>query len=279
VPPRRSSKPRPSPERARQILDVLEGAHPEARCALDYGTPFQLAVATILSAQCTDERVNRVTPHLFARYPDARSLAAAPLPDVEEIIRSTGFFRAKAKSITGFARGLVESHGGAVPRTMAEMVPLPGVGRKTANVVLGHAYGIEEGIAVDTHVLRVSNRLGIAEGDDPLKVEAQLMGLVPRERWTRTTDLLIFHGRKICDARRPLCGECPLFAQCAWDSRQAWAATGPRTDRPARPARAPRPAAVVAAQPRRAKTAARAVRRPATRPERPRGGGGRRSGR
>jgi endonuclease-3 len=162
---------------------------------------------------------------------------------------------------------------------MAEMVPLPGVGRKTANVVLGHAYGIEEGIAVDTHVLRVSNRLGIAEGDDPLRVEAQLMGLVPRERWTRTTDLLIFHGRKICDARRPRCGECPLFALCAWDSRQAWAATGPRAFRPARPARAARKAAGIGAQPPRAKAAARTVRRPAARPERPRGGGGRRSSR
>jgi len=279
VPSRRSRKPGPTPELARQVLDVLEQTHPEARCALDYGTPFQLAVATILSAQCTDERVNKVTPNLFACYPDARALAVAPLPDVEELIRTTGFFRAKAKSITGFARGLVERHGGEVPRTMAEMVPLPGVGRKTANVVLGHAYGIEEGIAVDTHVLRVSNRLGLAEGDDPLKVEAQLMRLVPRERWTRTTDLLIFHGRKVCDARRPLCGECPLFALCAWDSRQAWAATGPRAERSARPARAPRPAARVGTQPPRAKTAARSVRRPAARPERPRGGGGRRSGR
>jgi endonuclease-3 len=275
---RRRKPPRPTPERARQILDVLEQVHPEARCALDYRTPFQLAVATILSAQCTDERVNIVTPRLFARYPDAPALASAPLPDVEDIIRSTGFYRAKAKSVTGFARGLVDRHGGEVPRTMAEMVPLPGVGRKTANVVLGHAYGIEEGIAVDTHVLRVSNRLGIAEGDDPLKVEAQLMGLVPRERWTRTTDLLIFHGRKICDARRPLCGDCPLFALCGWESRQAWAATGPRSERPERPARSPRRAAASPVQPPRARVAARVVRRPAARPERPRGGG-RRSGR
>ncbi len=262
----------------REILDVLERTHPEARCALDYGTPFQLAVATILSAQCTDERVNMVTPHLFARYPDAPSLAAAPLADVEEVIRSTGFFRAKAKSVTGFARGLVEKHGGEVPRSIAEMVPLPGVGRKTANVVLGHAYGIEEGIAVDTHVLRVSNRLGVAEGDDPLKIEAQLMGLVPRERWTRTTDLLIFHGRKVCDARRPLCGECPLFALCGWDSRQAWAATGPRPERPARPDRATRTPAA-ARQPARPASAARAVRRPTARPARLRGRGGSGSGR
>jgi len=236
VPSRRSSKPKPTPERTGRILDILEQAHPEARCALDYRTPFELAVATILSAQCTDERVNMVTPHLFARFPDAASLAAAPLPQVEEIIRSTGFYRAKAKSITGFARGLVGTHAGRVPRTMAEMVTLPGVGRKTANVVLGHSYGIEEGIAVDTHVLRVSNRLGIAESDDPVKVEAQLMGLVPRERWTRTTDLLIFHGRKICDARRPLCGECPVFTLCEWESRQAWAAAGPRPERSPRAA-------------------------------------------
>jgi endonuclease-3 len=257
----------------RRILDLLEQAHPEARCALDHGSPFQLAVATILSAQCTDERVNMVTPRLFARFPDARSLAAAPPPEVEEIIRSTGFYRAKAKSIGGFARGLVAKHGGEVPRTMAEMVPLPGVGRKTANVVLGHAYGVEEGIAVDTHVLRVSNRLGIAEGDDALKVEAQLMGLVPRERWTRTTDLLIFHGRKICDARRPLCGECPVFALCAWGSKQACATTGPRRERAARDMRPARPAPAPPEQPRRAKSAARAVRRALARPARPPRGG------
>jgi endonuclease-3 len=223
VPPRRT-KPRVTPERTRRILDILEKAHPEARCALSYRNAFELAVATILSAQCTDERVNKVTPLLFARYPEARTLAAAPLADVEEIVRSTGFFRAKARSITGFARGLVERHGGEVPRTMEALVPLPGVGRKTANVVLGHAFDVNEGIAVDTHVLRVTNRLGLAKGDDPLKVEAQLMKLVPRELWTRTTDLLIFHGRKVCDARRPACGVCPLFADCAWESRQAWAA-------------------------------------------------------
>jgi endonuclease III len=226
VPPRKR-KPRATPAQASRILDLLERAHPEARCALGYRNAFELAVATILSAQCTDERVNQVTPRLFERYPDAGTLAAAPLPDVEEIIRSTGFFRAKARSITGFARGLVERHGGKVPRSMEELVPLPGIGRKTANVVLGHAFDINEGIAVDTHVLRVTNRLGLAEGDDPLKVEAQLMALVPRHRWTRTTDLVIFHGRKVCDARRPACGVCPLFAHCAWESRAAWAAGEP----------------------------------------------------
>ena len=240
--PPRKSKPRATPAHAIRILDLLERAHPEARCALSYRNAFELAVATILSAQCTDERVNQVTPRLFERYPDAGTLAAAPLPDVEEIIRSTGFFRAKARSITGFARGLVERHRGEVPRSMEALVPLPGIGRKTANVVLGHAFEVNEGIAVDTHVLRVTGRLGLAEGDDPLKVEARLMALVPRERWTRTTDLLIFHGRKVCDARRPACGVCPLFAHCAWESREAWASgEPPRAGRGAkRTTRAPR---------------------------------------
>ncbi len=180
-------------------------------------------MATILSAQCTDERVNMVTPRLFARFPNAAALAEASPPEVEEIVRSTGFFRAKTKSIVGFARGLLERHGGLVPRDFAAMVKLPGIGRKTANVVLGHAYGMNEGIAVDTHVLRVTNRLGLAKGDDPVEVEAQLMKLVPRERWTRTTDLLIFHGRRVCDARRPACGRCTLFDLCRWESRQSWA--------------------------------------------------------
>jgi endonuclease-3 len=242
VPPRKKS--RATSGNAVRILDMLERAHPEARCALSHRNAFELAVATILSAQCTDERVNLVTPRLFERYPDAPSLAAAPLADVEEIIRSTGFFRAKARSITGFARGLVERHGGEVPRTIEALVPLPGIGRKTANVVLGHAFDVNEGIAVDTHVLRVTNRLGLAEGDDPLKVEARLMALVPRERWTRTTDLLIFHGRKVCDARRPACGVCPLFAHCGWESRQAWAAGAPpRAARPRTRATRARPKA------------------------------------
>jgi endonuclease-3 len=209
--------------RTKKILDLLEEAHPEATCALHYRNAFELTVATILSAQCTDERVNMVTPALFARYPDARALAAARTPELEGIIRSTGFFRSKAKSLIGCAQGLVERHGGDVPRDFDAMVKLPGIGRKTASVVLGHAYDIADGIAVDTHVLRVSNRLGIARGDDPIEVERQLMAIVPRERWTRTTDLLIFHGRKICDARRPKCGECPVFALCRWSHRQAYA--------------------------------------------------------
>ena len=210
-------------ERAGKILDILETAHPEATCALHYRNPFELVAATILSAQCTDERVNQVTPALFARYPTAAALARARAEDVEEIIRSTGFYRAKARSLLGCARALADLHGGEVPRSMEAMVGLPGVGRKTASVVLGHAYDIAEGIAVDTHVLRVSNRLGIAKGADPLDVEGQLMAIVPRERWTRTTDLLIFHGRKVCIARRPLCGQCPVFALCLWPQRQAFA--------------------------------------------------------
>ena len=223
----RAAKFRPTPAFAARILDTLEQAHPEARCALNYRNAFELSVATILSAQCTDERVNMVTPRLFERYPDAASLAAAAPPELEDIIRSTGFFRAKARSLIGFAKGLVATHGGEVPRTMAELVPLPGIGRKTANVVLGHAYDVNEGIAVDTHVRRVANRLGLVDVDDPGKIETALMPLVPRERWTRTTDLLIFHGRKICDARRPACGVCPLFPICRWDQKLAWASSPP----------------------------------------------------
>jgi endonuclease III len=207
--------------RAARILDLLESAHPEATCALHYRNAFELVVATILSAQCTDERVNMVTPALFRRFPTPAALAAAPPAELEAIIRSTGFFRAKARSLIGCARALSEQHGGKVPRTIGELVKLPGIGRKTANVVLGHAYDIAEGVAVDTHCLRVSNRLGLARGDDPIAVEQQLMALIPQERWTRTTDLLIFHGRKICDARRPACGVCPVFSLCRWEERHA----------------------------------------------------------
>jgi endonuclease-3 len=211
-------------ERTTRILDVLEQTHPDATCALEYRSAFELLGATILSAQCTDERVNMVTPILFERYRDARALAEAEPEELESIIKSTGFFRSKAKSLIGMAQGLVAQHGGRVPKSMDALVKLPGVGRKTANVVLGHVWDINEGIAVDTHVLRVSNRLGIAKGDDPIDVEAQLMKLVPRERWTRTTDLLIFHGRRICIARRPECGRCPLFDLCRFPLRARIAA-------------------------------------------------------
>jgi endonuclease-3 len=222
-PERRAFRPGLQRARAIKILDVLADTHPDATCALHHRNPYELLTATILSAQCTDERVNQVTPELFGRYPGADELARARPADLERIIRPTGFFRAKAKSLLGMARALVERHGGEVPRTLAEMVKLPGVGRKTASVVIGHAYGVNEGIAVDTHVLRVANRLGIADSDDPARVEEQLMAMVPRERWTQVTDLLIFHGRRICQARRPLCGQCPVFALCRWPYRQAYA--------------------------------------------------------
>ena len=210
-------------KRALKILKILEKAHPEAACALTHEDPYQLSVATILSAQCTDERVNKVTPALFERYPNADALATADLPEVESLIRSTGFYHAKAKNLVKFAQALVANHGGKVPHTMEELVKLPGFGRKTSNVVLGHAFDLSEGIAVDTHVLRLSGRLGLAKGKDPIQVEKELMALVPKRLWTRTTDLLIFHGRKICDARKPLCGECPLFSLCRWESRAAYA--------------------------------------------------------
>ena len=216
-------KPSKLSARIGEILDRLEKIHPDADCELDYRSAFELLIATILSAQCTDKRVNAVTPALFARYPDAFALAAAKLPEVEEIIRSTGFFRAKAKSITSCAQALVARHGGEVPKDFGAAVKLKGVGRKTANVVLGHAYGIAEGVAVDTHVLRVTSRLGLTKNDDPINVEKDLMKIVPKERWVKTTDLIIFHGRRTCDARKPRCGECGIFDLCPWPSKQGFA--------------------------------------------------------
>jgi endonuclease-3 len=230
------AKPRPTRQRAAKILDILESAHPEAKCALTHRNPFELTVATILSAQCTDERVNQVTPALFRRFPRASALAEAEQLQLEELIRPTGFFRSKARSLTGCARALVERHGGRIPKSHQAMTKLPGVGRKTANVVLGHAYGIAEGIAVDTHVRRVSTRLGLAQGATPEQIEVELMGLIPQQRWTRTSDLLIFHGRKICGSRRPSCGDCPVFHLCRWEARQAHAVPAP----PRKPSR-PRP--------------------------------------
>lgn len=196
----------------RAILGLLETQHPGADTELHYKTPFQLLVATILSAQSTDARVNIVTPALFKRYPHARAMAKATAAELEPQIHSTGFFRAKAKSLLGMATALVEQHGGEVPATMEALVELPGVGRKTANVVLGHALGVP-GLPVDRHVLRVSNRIGIAEGDDPVAVEQQLMAALPPERWTRTSDTLILHGRRICRPK-PLCDQCVVRDQC-----------------------------------------------------------------
>ena len=205
---------RATPELAALYYDRLAEAYPDAHCALDHRNAFELLAATILSAQCTDARVNMVTPSLFARYPTARELADAGQEDIEEIIRSTGFFRSKAKSLIGMARALVERHGGEVPRTMDELTALPGVGRKTANVILGNAFGLNEGVVVDTHVARLSHRLGLVTGDDPVKIELKLMKLVPRERWTMLSHLLIEHGRQVCDARKPRCGECVLADTC-----------------------------------------------------------------
>jgi len=201
-----------SSRETREILDRLESQHPDADTELDYETPFQLLVATILSAQSTDARVNLVTPALFRRYKDARALARAKPAQLEPLIHSTGFYRAKAKSLLGMAQKLVADHSGSVPASMDALVELPGVGRKTANVVLGHALGVP-GLPVDRHVLRVSNRIGIAEGDDPEVVEQQLCAAMPKERWTRTSDTLILHGRRICRPK-PLCDQCAVRADC-----------------------------------------------------------------
>ena len=201
-------------ERAAGIYELLVEEYPEAHSELDFVDPFQLGVATILSAQTTDVRVNQVTPVLFRRYPDARALAAARQEDVEEIVRSTGFFRNKAANIIGFARAVVAEHGGRVPRTMAELHALPGVGRKTANVILGNAFGVEEGVVVDTHVKRLSSLLGFTRQGTPEKIEEDLMELFPRERWTPLSHLLIWHGRRVCDARKPRCEACAVAGLC-----------------------------------------------------------------
>jgi endonuclease III len=200
--------------RAPELLRRLKATYPDATCALDHQNGFQLIVATILSAQCTDARVNMVTPSLFARYPDAHALAAARQEDVEAIIRSTGFFRNKAKNLIAMAQALVERHGGEVPSTMDALRVLPGVGRKTANVVLGNAFGINEGVTVDTHVARLSQLLQLTRNEDPVKIEQDLMPLFPQEDWALLSHLLIFHGRQVCIARRPQCGGCVLVDLC-----------------------------------------------------------------
>jgi endonuclease-3 len=196
----------------RKILRKLQAQHPHADTELHFSTPFQLLVATILSAQSTDAGVNRVTPALFKRYPDARALAKATNEELEPQIRTTGFFRSKARSLLGMATALVDEHGGEVPVTMEALVELPGVGRKTANVVLGHALGVP-GFPVDRHVLRVSNRIGIAHSADPIEVEAQLTKLLPKKDWTLNSDTLILHGRRICKPK-PLCDQCVVRSDC-----------------------------------------------------------------
>ena len=199
---------------ALEVVARLKKAYPDAHTELKFETPLQLLISTILSAQCTDKRVNMVTPELFRVFPTARDLAAAEPAVLEEMIRTTGFFRNKTKSLLGMSAAIVERHNGEVPRTMAELVALPGVGRKTANVVLGNALGVNEGVVVDTHVGRLSNRLGFTNETDPVKVEQVLMNLIPRDDWVIVSHLLIFHGRRVCIARTPRCAECVLNDIC-----------------------------------------------------------------
>ena len=198
-----------TPARVRRILALLDRQYPDARCSLAFSTPLELLVATILSAQCTDERVNRVTPALFAKYRSAADLAAADPETLRQEIRSTGFFRNKAASILGAAAAIVTGHGGVVPRTLEELTALPGVGRKTANVILGNAFGVP-GVVVDTHVGRIAARLGLTAASDPEKIERDLMALIPRARWVRFSHQLIAHGRALCRAPRPRCADCFL---------------------------------------------------------------------
>jgi endonuclease-3 len=201
-------------QRVEKILPILKASYPDAKCSLDHRTPLQLIVATILSAQCTDVRVNLVTKNLFKKYKTPEDYAKAPPGELEKDIQSTGFFNSKAKSIRAMAKSLIEKYGGKVPRTMEDLTSLAGVGRKTANVVLGNAFGLNEGVVVDTHVARLSQRLALTDYSAPEKIELDLMELVPREDWTLWSHLLIYHGRAICFARNPQCEKCPIFKDC-----------------------------------------------------------------
>ena len=202
------------PERIQAILKILQETYPGAECALVHSSPWQLLVATILSAQCTDARVNMVTPKLFATYPTPSDMANAPIESIEELIRTTGFYHNKAKSIQGAGRVISEQFSGKVPQTMAELLTVPGAARKTANVVLGVAYGKAEGVVVDTHVFRVSRRLGLTRSETPQTVEQDLMKVIPQDRWIQFSHELIHHGRQICEARKPKCAACPLEQLC-----------------------------------------------------------------
>ncbi|HXF48153.1 MAG TPA: endonuclease III [Verrucomicrobiae bacterium] len=201
-------------KRAKKIIALLAKAYPEAKCSLDHKNPLQLLVATILSAQCTDKRVNLVTPALFARFKTAKDYAEASLPELEKYIRTTGFYRNKAKSLKAMGQALVERHGGKVPRTMEEMIRLPGVGRKTANVVLGTGYGIASGVVVDTHVSRIAARLGLSPASTPEKMERHLMEVIPKKDWILFPHQIIHHGRAVCKAQRPNCPGCVLNRLC-----------------------------------------------------------------
>ncbi|MDE3189028.1 MAG: endonuclease III [Acidobacteriota bacterium] len=203
-----------APERVTAILKGLDEAYPDVECALDHRSPWELLVATILSAQCTDARVNMVTPDLFRRFPTAAAMARATLPELEALVRTTGFFRNKAKSIQGAAKKITEEFGGKVPQTLAELITVPGAARKTANVVLGVCFGKAEGVVVDTHVFRIARRLGLAKGDTPQKVEQELMKVLPQERSISFSHQLIHHGRQVCDARKPKCDRCNLEQLC-----------------------------------------------------------------
>ena len=201
-------------ERITEIIEVLERTYPQSRTALDYRTPLQILIATILSAQCTDARVNMITPSLFQKYPSVREFAEADQSKLEEEIRSTGFFRNKAKNIIGAARKIVADFGGRVPESMEELITLPGVARKTANIVLSSGYGRAEGIAVDTHVKRLSGRMGLSLERDPDKIERDLLKIIPKDKWLDFNYILVNHGRQICNARKPLCSDCPLNHLC-----------------------------------------------------------------
>src|SRR5579863_4034705 len=212
-----------SPERIAAILKALDEAYPDVECALHHTSPWELLVATILSAQCTDVRVNMVTPELFRRFPSPAAMAKAGLPELEELIRTTGFFRNKAKSIQGAARKIIADFGGEVPQTLAELITVPGAARKTANVVLGVGFGKAEGIVVDTHVFRIARRLELAKGDTPQKVEQELMQVIPRDHWIAFSHQIIHHGRQVCVARNPKCKACHLETLCrskdkTWES-------------------------------------------------------------
>ncbi|RUT03176.1 endonuclease III [Dulcicalothrix desertica PCC 7102] len=201
-------------QRAHEVLVRLNRLYPDATCSLNYSTPVQLLVATILSAQCTDERVNKVTPALFARFPDAKSMAEADIAEIEELVRTTGFFRNKSKNIQGACRMIVQDFNSQVPNRMDDLLKLPGVARKTANVVLAHAFGINAGVTVDTHVSRLSHRLGFTKHEDPIRIERDLMKLLPQHDWENWSIRLIYHGRAICKARKPACEACELAPIC-----------------------------------------------------------------
>jgi endonuclease-3 len=234
-----SKKQQSRAERVRVILPILKETYPDAKCSLDHATPLELLVATILSAQCTDERVNIVTKTLFKKYKTAKAYATVPQEELEKDIQSTGFYRNKAKSLRAMAASLLEKHNGRVPSTMEELTHLAGVGRKTANVVLGNAFGQNVGVVVDTHVARLSERLGLTDETDPVKIEQDLIPIVPREDWTLWSHLLIHHGRAICQARKPKCPECPLLPHCPTGEKlvKAAATVGTAVTKPRRAAK------------------------------------------